>query len=72
MTVEPVPHVCRPVTEYYCCWCERRGVKDPYHRAGFDAEFDSHAVFQARHTYRDRAPTPSEVLERIGKGEEQP
>ena len=39
------------IAEYQCCSCDRRGLPS-LHRSG-DPLFSSHAVFQAKHSYRE-------------------
>lgn len=57
------PECCRPITEYGCALCQT------YHRKGLDAEYEDHIMLQSKDGLQERAATPNEVLERLGKEE---
>ena len=62
-----MPDSTRLVSEYQCAECQRRGLP-VVHREGFDPLYHDHVVFQGKHTWHQRPPTPAEVFRREVEG----
>ena len=54
------PACLRPIREYGCTRCQ------VYHIQGLDPLYDDHLMWQSKHGWSERFPTPNEVLKRIG------